>query len=287
MLSGYKLNTIGPLNLTMCLLIFLTCCNRNNKESETSYLIEEEIVADIPPDSLKKIIYSSEPKIDEEDEQLVRLYEATGPVYDILYKIVLSSQIANTPNNNLNWYRIINDLISSSEIPKDSIYFTISEIINWYDGGTQSDINYAAYMRQVMMHYHELEQFNEYLELYPTQNREFELWTAIQSFMIDSYVKDMYGNNNYSSLPMDVSAGIVNYLTPITTILKMQNDLLKGKPVKIVSNSHERKPLENEKLMAQFSEWKKEREKFSKSLPSNIQGDYDKITLLLENSILQ
>lgn len=287
MLSGYKLNTIGPLNFIMCLLIVLTCCNRNNKESETSSFIEEEIVADIPPDSLKKIIYFSEPKIDGEDEQLVRLYEATGPVYDILYKIALSSQIANTPNNNLNWYRIINDLISSSEIPKDSIYFTISEIINWYDGGTQNDINYAAYMRQVMMHYHELEQFNEYLELYPTQNREFALWTAIQSFMIDSYVKDMYGNNHYSSLPMDVSAGIVNYLTPITTILKMQNDLLKGKSVKIVSNSHERKPLENEKLMAQFSEWKKEREKFSKSLPSNIQGDYDKITLLLENSILQ
>ena len=84
---------------------------------------------------------------------------------------------------------------------------------------------------------------------------------------------------------MDVSAGIVNYLNFITSVLKTQIALLRGEQVHIPSQSHSLNSFSDNQGRSLFPEWKKERTEFSKSTHSNIKGDYDKITSLLENSI--
>lgn len=270
--------------LSVILSLLAICCKENEKQSGTSSTHEAEgAPVDLPLDSLKGIIYGCVPQIDREDEQLVSLYKATRPVYDILYKIIKSSKLVNTPPNNLNWYRIIDGLISSSGLPYDSVMNTINEIIDWYDGGKQSDINHAAYIRQVMSHYHQLEQFNRYIQLCPDRYKEYEVWSTLQAGMIDQYIHDMYERNHYSSLPMDVSAGIVNHLDSVTAILKKQNDMLAGVSLDLSISPSNTWNSGDENTAGLLLEWQRQRKSLSERLPSNIQTEYDKITLSLES----
>lgn len=264
----------------------LLACNPDNKTTETTLPIDvKDTPTEISFDSLRNFVDTYSPVINRNDEQHFNLYQATQPVYEVLGKIIKSSELVNSPNNNLTWYRVSNVLIAESGLPEDSVFNIIDEIINWYDGGNQQELNYAAYMRQVMAHYHELEQFNDYLNLCPTQYKEHELFSIIQSDIIETYIKDMYDSNHYSSLPMDVSAGIVNYLNSITSVLKAQNALLRGEPVHFPSQSHSLNSFSDNQGRSLLTEWKKERAEFSKSTHPKIKGDYDKITTLLENSI--
>lgn len=264
----------------------LTACNHDNQSAQKTVPMNIwETTADISFDSLRNLADTYTPAINQNDEQLFRLYEATQPVYDILGKIVKSSELVNSPNNNLNWYRVSNLLIQESGFPEDSVFNTIEEIISWYDGGNQQDLNHAAYMRQVMAHFHELKQFNDYLNLYPTQYREYELFSTIQSNLIDGYIEEMYATNHYSSLPMDVSAGIVNYLNSITSILKIQNALLREQGMHTASQPHPLRSDSDKRVSALLPEWKNERAEMSKLLSPTIIDDYDKITFLLENSL--
>lgn len=264
----------------------LLSCNHDNKTTETTLPIDiRDTATEISFDSLRNLVDVYSPEINRNEEQLFNLFQATQPVYEILIKIIKSSELVNSPNNNLTWYRVSKVLIAESGLTKDSVFNIIDEIISWYDGGNQQDLNYAAYMRQVMAHYHELDQFNDYLTLCPTQYREYELFSIIQSDIIDTYIKNMYDTNHYSSLPMDVSAGVVNYLNSITSVLKAQNALLRGEPVHFPSQSHSLNSFSDKQGLSLFPEWKRERAEFSKSTHPNIRGDYDKITSLLENSI--
>lgn len=269
-------------------ILILPACNQDNKKQDATVEIDSNVTpADVSIDSLRYLVDNYTPGIDRNDQDLVHLYEATQPVSEILGKMVQTSKLANSPNNNLNWFRVSKALIAGSDLPEDSVFNTMDGIISWYDGRDQRDMNYAAYMRQVIAHYRQLEEFNDYLDLFPDQYREYEIWSGIQSDLIDAYVEGMYENNHYSSLPMDISAGIVARLDRTTAILKMQNDLLRGMPVNVASEINDTQSLEEEKSNPEIAEWEKEREKVSKSLPPDMQREYNKISLLLEKSIFK
>ncbi|MCH5346876.1 MAG: hypothetical protein J1E63_07180 [Muribaculaceae bacterium] len=290
---------IIPLCTAAILFIVLNACKPESKVVDALPQEEEEkaetvdvIPVDVPIDSLRNLVSSLKPEIDSNDEQLVALYEQTKPVFDILYKIVRSSTLDNTPQNNLNWYRVNRDLIESSGMSEKHVFSTINKIFEWYEGGDQPELNYAAYMRRVIAHYQELERLSTYLESNPSQLKEYETWSAIQAINMDIFIKDMYEYNHYSSLPMDISGAIVYYLNTVTSLFKKQNELLNGKAVQLPPAPAPAEdseglalPLEDERVTALIAEWEQERQAFSKTLPSKTQKAYDQITLLLKDAV--
>ena len=233
---------------------------------------------------IRDIAEEFEPNLDEGEEDFMRMYKQCPDSYSALGKIIRSSGCTNTPKNNLQWYYVTNDIIAETGMPKDSRISEFREIISWYNGGNQSELNQAAYMEQVLAHYLELEQFAHFLDLFPEQDHEYELFSMLQAQIIDEYISEMYEKNHYSSLPMDISAGIVNHLKEITELLIAQNSLLSGEEITVPKSINQSLDFGDVDAENNYKGWLEERNKFSFSLPVEQQRKYNLITKALKNT---
>ena len=261
------------------------------KDFENHQLRSHEIKdkeGNVSKDYLRDIAEEFEMNAVSEEIGLNKICENLKEPYAILGKMTRASGCENTPANNLSWHYMVKEMINETGIHQDTIISGMRDIIGWYSGGTQIEMNNAAYMEQLLAQYQHLDAVATHLEEFPGHYNEYEAFSKLESAFLQKWIEEMYEDNHYSSLPMDVSAGIVSYLNKNSDILLQQYKLLtelksSGSKIKVHISGKlvQEENLEIEELL---NNWKNLRKEISTLLSFNKQKLYQEIEdKLIEN----
>lgn len=201
------------------------------------------------------------------------LHNENSPL--LLEKILAMSEMEASPENNLEFAHNVDLLIDEAGMSRDEALADIGTIVEELSVNTQSSMNSAAYIRQVMDHYLLLSDYDSLMRDFPDLplDEEYAAWSKFNAAYLDEILTYMSETASYSSLPMDQSERVVAYLDKRRNALAEEREML-GSSVIVkarednVPTFADLHPAENREIEALYNQWLAARRKIADMIPA-------------------